>query len=146
MDDIVRDIYTAMEEITISSHAASSPRRPWDERRRKPWPSSPGEVSTALTFISPKFKSAFEGHTSPVNHAVDYQYYDTVEQSDIVPTLAALLGFPVPLNNLGVIIPSLLELWTVQQTSTHYSMKMQSRSIESPSDVSGHFQRSTDIR
>ncbi|EXJ62486.1 hypothetical protein A1O7_02923 [Cladophialophora yegresii CBS 114405] len=113
MDSIVRDIYTAMEQeehlkscllVLLGDHGMNE--------GGNHGASSPGEVSTALTFISPKFKSAFEGRTSPVDNAVDYQYYDVVEQSDIVPTLAALLGFPVPLNNLGVIIPYLLELWT----------------------------------
>jgi ethanolaminephosphotransferase len=113
MDSIVKDIYTAMEQeahlnscmlVLLGDHGMNE--------GGNHGASSPGEVSTALTFISPKFKAAFEGRTSPVDDAVDYQYYDVVEQSDIVPTLAALLGFPVPLNNLGVIIPYLLELWT----------------------------------
>ncbi|OCT50539.1 GPI ethanolamine phosphate transferase 2 [Cladophialophora carrionii] len=113
MDTVVRDIYTAMEQedhlnacllVLLGDHGMNE--------GGNHGASSPGEVSTALTFISPKFKSAFEGRTSPVDDAIDYQYYDVVEQSDIVPTLAALLGFPVPLNNLGVIIPYLLELWT----------------------------------
>lgn len=116
MDGIVKDIYTAMENhnhlkscllVLLGDHGMNE--------GGNHGASSPGEVSTALTFISPKFKSAFEGQASPIGHAADYQYYDVVEQSDIVPTLAALLGFPVPLNNLGVIISRLLELWTVQQ-------------------------------
>jgi ethanolaminephosphotransferase len=81
--------------------------------------SSPGEVSTALTFISPKFKSAFEGQPGPLVSVADFKYYNVVQQSDIVPTLAALLGFPIPRNNLGVIIPRLLELWTVEEDQYH---------------------------
>ncbi|KIX09141.1 uncharacterized protein Z518_00219 [Rhinocladiella mackenziei CBS 650.93] len=116
MDDIVKDIYTAMEKsdhlkscvlILLGDHGMNE--------GGNHGASSPGEVSTALTFISPKFKSAFEGQASPINTAVDYRYYDTVQQSDIVPTLAALLGFPIPRNNLGVIIPRLLELWAIPQ-------------------------------
>ncbi|KIW76089.1 hypothetical protein Z517_10834 [Fonsecaea pedrosoi CBS 271.37] len=116
MDGIVRDIYAKLESydhlkscllVLLGDHGMNE--------GGNHGASSQGEVSTALTFISPKFKSAFEGQSCPVDDAVDYQYYDTVEQSDIVPTLAALLGFPIPLNNLGVIIPRLLELWTHHQ-------------------------------
>ncbi|KAJ9635272.1 uncharacterized protein PV06_09319 [Exophiala oligosperma] len=115
MDKIVRQIYTAMEDtehmnscllVLLGDHGMNE--------GGNHGASSPGEVSTALTFISPKFKSAFEGQHSPVHDALDYKYYDLVEQSDIVPTLAALLGFPIPMNNLGVAIPRLLELWTVE--------------------------------
>ncbi|KAJ9603385.1 major facilitator super transporter protein [Cladophialophora chaetospira] len=116
MDGIVRDIYNAMKQndhlkscllVLLGDHGMNE--------GGNHGASSPGEVSTALTFISPKFKTAFGGRRSPVHDARDYQYYETVEQSDIVPTLAALLGFPVPLNNLGVIIPDLLELSANQQ-------------------------------
>ena len=74
--------------------------------------SSAGEVSTALMFISPSFISAFEGVQCPLTGVDDFKYYEAVEQSDIAPTLASLLGFPIPRNNLGVVIPRLLELWT----------------------------------
>jgi len=42
-----------------------------------------------------------------------FHYYSTVEQSDIAPTIAGMLGFPVPLNNLGVFIPEILDLWPI---------------------------------
>ncbi len=73
--------------------------------------SSPGETSPALVFMSPMFKSIFGGIESPVKQVEDFQYYGVVEQSDIAPTLAGLLGFPTPLNNLGVFIPDFLKLW-----------------------------------
>lgn len=76
--------------------------------------SAPGETSPALVFMSPKIrnehrKSTYECPTAP-HH--DFEFYDLVEQSDIAPTLAGLLGFPVPLNNLGVFIPVFLKLWS----------------------------------
>ena len=74
--------------------------------------SSPGETSPALVFISPKLQAISRGVPCP--HPVpdeEFQYYNTVEQSDIVPTLAGLLGFAIPLNNLGVFIPKFLEFW-----------------------------------
>jgi ethanolamine phosphate transferase 2 subunit G len=113
MDGIVQQIYSAMQSeshlqscllVILGDHGMNE--------GGNHGASSPGEVSTALTFISPKFQSAFEGRSCPVHDARDYEYYDVVEQSDIVPTLAALLGFPISLNNLGVMIPSMLELWT----------------------------------
>lgn len=51
----------------------------------------------------------------------EFEYYRQVEQSDVVPTLAALLGFPVPRNNLGVLIPEMLAFW--QDTQQPRRMK-----------------------
>ncbi|KAF2094017.1 alkaline phosphatase-like protein [Rhizodiscina lignyota] len=73
--------------------------------------SAPGETSPALVFISPKFKSISTGLDSPVEPHQDFDFYTKVEQSDIVPTIAGLLGLPVSLNNLGVFISELLPLW-----------------------------------
>ncbi|KAH8149958.1 uncharacterized protein LAJ45_06111 [Morchella importuna] len=75
--------------------------------------SAPGETSPALVLISPKFEKAFPGggRECPALPKEEFDFYTTVEQSDIVPTLAGLLGFPVPKNNLGVFIPSLLGMW-----------------------------------
>lgn len=77
--------------------------------------SSAGETSPALTFISPKLqayaeKAELNGQESPIE-AEEFEYYRTVEQSDITPTLAGLLGVPIPLNSLGVFIPEFLGLW-----------------------------------
>lgn len=73
--------------------------------------SSAGETSPALVFMSPKLQALQRDASSPLPPRDDFQYYSTVEQSDIAPTLAALLGFPVPQNNLGVVISGLLPLW-----------------------------------
>ena len=71
-----------------------------------------GETSPALVFVSPKFRSISSGAPCPLSEPTrEYQYYTSVEQSDIVPTLAGLLGFPIPSNNLGVFIPEFLEFW-----------------------------------
>lgn len=73
--------------------------------------SAPGETSPALVFASPKFK-ALSGHFEcPAMPSKDFSFYDTVEQSDIVPTLASLLGIPISLNNLGIILPGFLSMW-----------------------------------
>lgn len=113
MDKIVEEIYQAMEQ---TSHLQSSVLVLCGDHGMNEagnhGGSSSGEVTTALTFISPKFREAFEGIDSPRLPTAEYSFYESVEQSDVVPTLAGLLGFPIPLNNLGVTIPKLLELWT----------------------------------
>ena len=74
--------------------------------------SAPGETSPAMVFISPKLKHISAGTACPSkNPEMDFQYYSLVEQSDVAPTLAGLLGFPIPLNNLGVFIPEFLRFW-----------------------------------
>ncbi|PBP20536.1 GPI ethanolamine phosphate transferase [Diplocarpon rosae] len=73
--------------------------------------SAPGETSPALVFVSPKLKSISPGHGTPAPFKEDFQYYSQVEQSDIAPTLGALLGFPAPKNNIGAVIPELLAFW-----------------------------------
>jgi ethanolaminephosphotransferase len=70
-----------------------------------------GETSPALVFISPKFKRISTGQECPTAPRDEYSYYDIVEQSDVAPTIAALLGVPIPLNNLGVFIKDFLPLW-----------------------------------
>ena len=56
--------------------------------------SAPGETSTALVFISPKLKQISKRQPSPAQPDDEFRYYKMVEQSDVVPTLAGLLGFP----------------------------------------------------
>ena len=113
MDDIVRQIYSAIESkphlnstlfILCGDHGMNEAGNHGG--------SAPGETSPALVFMSPKLQKVSEGSESPVLTVNDeFQYYEVVEQSDVAPTLAGLLGFPVPLNNLGVFIERLLLLW-----------------------------------
>lgn len=77
--------------------------------------SSPGETSPALVFMSPKLtqvtkQSRRDSPTTP-KAGTEFDYYRTVEQSDIAPTVAGLLGFPVPKNNLGVFLEDFLGFW-----------------------------------
>jgi ethanolaminephosphotransferase len=114
MDDIVRDIYEAMEKeehlgstllVLVGDHGMNDAGNHGG--------SAPGETSPALVFISPKIQSISSGLSTPSEPPVDeFQYYTVIEQSDVAPTLAGLLGFPVPLNSLGVFIPDLLPFWT----------------------------------
>lgn len=113
MDGIVKTIYTAMEKyahledtllVLCGDHGMNDAGNHGG--------SAPGETSPALVFISPNLKAINPGRKCPADFRDDFQYYTTVEQSDIVPTLAALLNFPVPRNNLGAFIPDFLPLWT----------------------------------
>ncbi|KAK1236825.1 hypothetical protein MKX07_005944 [Trichoderma sp. CBMAI-0711] len=73
--------------------------------------SSPGETSPALVFLAPKLKEISSGYAAPERPKNEYDYYSMVEQCDISPTLAALLGFPISKNNLGAFIPEFLPFW-----------------------------------
>lgn len=118
MDGIVSQIYTAMESekhlcstllVLAGDHGMNDAGNHGG--------SAPGETSPALIFISPKIKEVFAGIESPAPFQEDFQYFWTVEQSDIVPTLGALLGFPIPRNNLGVFITNFLPFWKTSALS-----------------------------
>jgi ethanolaminephosphotransferase len=120
MDDIVRTIYTAIENedhlantlfVLCGDHGMNDGGNHGG--------SSPGETSPALVFMSPKLTKITESIPAPKKHKSpttpksegEFDYYRVVEQSDIAPTLAGLLGFPVPRNNLGVFLTEFLEFW-----------------------------------
>lgn len=113
MDDVVRQIYKAIETkphlhstvlVLCGDHGMNDAGNHGG--------SSTGETSSALVFISPKLQTSKNALDCPVTSPREqFRYYKFVEQSDIAPTLAGLLGFPIPLNNLGVFIPDLLHLW-----------------------------------
>ncbi|KAK3944311.1 GPI ethanolamine phosphate transferase 2 [Diplogelasinospora grovesii] len=87
--------------------------------------SSPGETSPALVFLSPKFRGHLQKAPvpAPLPEQESFQYYTTVEQSDLAPTLAALLGVPVPKNNLGALIPEFLPFWPNQKDRIQLLMR-----------------------
>lgn len=117
MDDIVRTIYQAIE--TKEQHRSTLFILCGDHGMNdvgNHGGSAPGETSPALVFMSPKFKAISQGLTSPINATRDYDFYVKVDQSDIAPTMAVLLGFPIPLNNLGVIIPKFLSFWRLGES------------------------------
>jgi len=112
MDSIVSQVYSAMEQeehlqstlfVLCGDHGMNDAGNHGG--------SSAGETSAALLFVSPKFKARGVQKESPVEATNELQYYRTVEQTDITPTLAGLLGLPIPLNSLGVFIPELLVMW-----------------------------------
>ncbi|KAI4654640.1 uncharacterized protein J4E79_008514 [Alternaria viburni] len=116
MDGIVRDIYAAIENedhlsntllVLCGDHGMNDGGNHGG--------SSPGETSPALVFMSPKLSKVTEAadKRSPIKpkNEGEFEYYRLVEQSDIAPTLAGLLGFPVPQNNLGVFLKEFLGFW-----------------------------------
>ena len=74
--------------------------------------SSPGETSPAIVFMSPKLREISPKFPAPTLPGNEFDYYTTVEQSDLVPTIASLLGFPVSKNNLGAFISEFLPFWS----------------------------------
>ncbi|EOA89393.1 uncharacterized protein SETTUDRAFT_176074 [Exserohilum turcica Et28A] len=116
MDGIVRDIYSAIENeehlsetlfVLCGDHGMNDGGNHGG--------SSPGETSPALVFMSPKLTKITKpaSKKSPVKpkNEGEFDFYRMVEQSDIAPTLAGLLGFPVPQNNLGVFLEDFLPFW-----------------------------------
>ena len=112
MDSIVAEVYTAMKRelhlrstlfVLCGDHGMNDAGNHGG--------SSMGETSPALLFMSPKFQTRNVHNECPVEASSELQFYHTVEQSDITPTLAGLLGIPIPLNSLGVFIPELLTMW-----------------------------------
>lgn len=124
MDDIVNQIYDAM---TTKDHLQSTLLVLLGDHGMNDagnhGGSAPGETSPALVFISPKLKTVGKGAQSPAPYKEDFQYYFTIEQSDIAPTLGALLGFPVPKNNLGAFIPHFLPFWSSSRRSKTIKIK-----------------------
>lgn len=112
MDGIVKRIYNAMES---REHMSSTLMVLCGDHGMNDagnhGASSPGETSPALVFISPKLKALQRNLQAPVPFREDFSYYTKIEQSDLAPTLSALLGFPVPQNNLGAFISDFLPFW-----------------------------------
>ena len=78
-----------------------------------------GETSPALVFVSPKLKRIPLNYDCPPKKPKEeLQYYKVVDQSDIVPTLASLLGLPISRNSLGIFITDFLPLWSSGQLAS----------------------------
>lgn len=120
MDDVVRSIYHALESqrhlgstllVLCGDHGMNDAGNHGG--------TSEGETSPALVFISPKLRTIFDGLECPVVARTNaFNFYEKVEQTDIAPTLATLLGFPIPKNNLGNIIPAFLLFWNEGTSSS----------------------------
>ncbi|SMR59518.1 unnamed protein product [Zymoseptoria tritici ST99CH_3D1] len=126
MDDIVKLIYEAMEKeahlkdtllVMAGDHGMNAGGNHGG--------SGPGETEPALVFASPKLKGmrkkkegGYECPTTP-KEGTEFHYYTKVEQSDLIPTLAGLMGLPISRNSLGVSIPEMEGLWSEDETVAH---------------------------
>jgi ethanolamine phosphate transferase 2 subunit G len=62
-------------------------------------------------FVSPSFPVDGSTIQSPIDPQTDFHYYTKIQQSDLVPTISTLLGWPIPRNNIGTFVRSFLQLW-----------------------------------
>ena len=119
MDGVVRTIYEAMEGephqkdtllVLLGDHGMNAGGNHGG--------SGPGETEPAMVFASPKllhrrkgpFSRVYEAPTVP-DEGTEFRFYRKIQQSDVVPTLAALMGFPVSKNSLGVFIREFVGMW-----------------------------------
>ncbi|CZT21858.1 related to LAS21 transferase, adding a side chain to the GPI core structure [Ramularia collo-cygni] len=124
MDGIVKMIYEAMERephhaktllVVAGDHGMNAGGNHGG--------SGPGETEPALLFASPKLKRMrksreYECPTTP-KAGTEFHYYTKVEQSDLIPTLAGMMGLPISRNSLGTSIPELSGLWSEEETLQH---------------------------
>ena len=106
MDDIVRMIFEAVQTVDhlkntlvvlVGDHGMNAGGNHGG--------SGPGETEPALVFASPKFTSLTTRSCPTLpKDGTEFEFYRKVQQSDVVPTIASLLGFPVPKNSLGVVL------------------------------------------
>ena len=106
MDDIVRMIFEAVQTVDhlkdtlvvlVGDHGMNAGGNHGG--------SGPGETEPALVFASPKFTGITTRSCPTVpKDGTEFEFYRKVQQSDVVPTIASLLGFPVPKNSLGVVL------------------------------------------
>ena len=112
MDHIVEQIYESIEqEIHLQSTLLVLAGDHGMTEGGNHGGSAIGETTPALVFASPKFRSISNGTKCPTDAREGFDFYEKIEQSNITPTLAGLLRFPFPMNNLGVFIESFLALW-----------------------------------
>lgn len=107
MDAVVRRVYEALDDDTLlvllGDHGMTDGGNHGG--------SAEGETSAALTFLGRKLASLGHKYKLPaVPSSGELTFFSRVQQPDLVPTLAALFGFAVPKNSIGVMIRPLLEL------------------------------------
>lgn len=110
MDDVVRRIYDAITKSSNSTLFVLLGDHGMNEIGNHGG-SSAGETHPGMMFVSPKLSSISVKETCPQESRELFDYYSAISQIDLVPTLAALLNFPIPRNNLGVVISEFLPLW-----------------------------------
>lgn len=125
MDDMVHQIYGAM---TTEAHLSSTLFVLLGDHGMNDGGnhggSAPGETSPALVFMSPKFRHLnLQGLPAPTAPKQEFDFYTKIEQSDVAPTIAGLMGVPISLNNLGVFIRPFLRLWKSEDQQVELLMQ-----------------------
>jgi ethanolaminephosphotransferase len=83
-----------------------------------------GETEATLLFASPKFrtmstKEQYECPTLPTE-GTRFDYYNAVEQQDVVPTLSGLMGLPIPRNSIGKPLSTLRGMWSTDEAYINF--------------------------
>ncbi|XP_033095681.1 GPI ethanolamine phosphate transferase 2-like [Anneissia japonica] len=108
MDAVLTKIYTSIEQQDAYSELPSLLVLCGDHGMSEAGShggASPSETLTPLILLSSKFKD-IKGSLFP---------YDEVQQIDMAPSLAVVLGLPIPQNSLGIVIPEVLNLLPMRQ-------------------------------
>lgn len=66
---------------------------------------SSAHAQTAIKRMVDPYRKTSSGYNSLERE--EYEYYKSVNQVDLVPTLSLLLGLPIPKNSVGKVIPEL---------------------------------------
>lgn len=104
MDDIVSSLYNRIDDRTVIVLVGDHGMNDVGNHGG----ASTGETSAAVAFLSPKFSTPQD---APLE-SPGFDFYDRIQQEDIVTTISVLLGLPIPKNSLGVVIPKLLEQYS----------------------------------
>lgn len=113
MDAVAKLIYEALEEkthlqdtlfILLGDHGMTE--------QGNHGGGSTSEIASAMVFISPKFMSGSRTLESPLPASPNYEYYSVINQIDLVPTIAGLMGFTTPSTSLGVFPADMLDVFT----------------------------------
>lgn len=109
MDSIIKRVFDGVEDDTLIVVAGDHGMNEAGNHGG----SSSGETSAAMVWLSKKFSSLDLQLSAPVKIAdEDFHYYQKIQQADLIPSLAALLNFPIPRNSLGVIPQIFWDLWS----------------------------------
>ncbi|KAI1773057.1 alkaline-phosphatase-like protein [Hypoxylon cercidicola] len=124
LDGVVQQIYNAIEQephmkdtlfVLAGDHGMNE--------KGNHGGSAPGEIASALTFISPKFRQISKGVECPVKATENYEYYSVIEQVDIVPILSGLLGFSIPVNSLGMFVSDFVRLFRAPEDGVRFLLR-----------------------
>lgn len=113
MDDIIETLYKDMDKDTLMVVMGDHGMNDVGNHGG----SSAGETSAGLVFLSKKLSSyekpLLQRNTKlpmTLEDPTTYKYLTSIQQMDLVPTIAALFNVPVPRNSAGVLIPEFIQL------------------------------------